>query len=143
MGDGMAFTPLFLAIAAIVALAVGFGAGSYLSGQGAGQGTGGPPQGNGLTIADRNFIVNVANLQMDQLLQSTAAQAAGLDWCTAGGGQWVTQTRQAALNVTAEQAMQLQRQGAQVQRLQDGNYVAAVLLYDRGSCVAIPTSGGG
>lgn len=141
MGDGTTLTPLFVAIIAIVALVAGFAGGNYLAGQ---QGSGaGQQQAVGLTLDDRNFIVTVANLQMGQITQATALQSAQLDWCTAGGGQWFTQARQAALPVTEQQAQQLRQQGANVQQLQDGNYVAAVILVDRGSCVAIPTNTGG
>src|SRR3989344_6817025 len=109
MDDGMKISPLGFAIGTIIALAIGLGAGMYFSGQGAAQ----PAQGSsGLTLEDKNFMINVANLQIDQIVNATAQQSVLLDWCTAGGGQWFPLTQNSAVNVTSQQAQQLKDQGA-------------------------------
>src|SRR3989344_991050 len=125
MNGGMAFTPLVLLIGIVVALVVGFVGGSVLAGQNeAGMQGGSVGAGGDLTLSDKNFIVNVANLQMAQITDATARQSVLLDWCTAGGGQWFPLTQNSAVNVTPEQAAQLRAQGATAQQLSDGNFVA-------------------
>ncbi|GEM_PF-6546828 len=129
-----------IALVLVAGLVAGYAAGNFapLSPQGqpgtdAGTGSGFTTK---LSNDDRNFFVQVANAQVGLMAQ----QAATVDWCTAGGGLWLTQQRQGQVPVTAEQAQQLQRQGAQVVQ-QDGNFLATVVLFDRGSCVVVPTKG--
>lgn len=124
-----------IVVALVVGLAIGYLASNYFAG--------GQQQvaSSGLTVEDKNFLVSVANAQVDLLTRQTALQSASLDWCTASGGQWLTLTRNAQVNVTSEQAQQLQQQGAQVAQ-QDGNLLATVVLIDRSSCVIVPTQAG-
>ena len=83
---------------------------------------------------DRNFLVQVANAQVELITRLTAEQSAIVDWCTAGGGQWLTNQRQAQVNVTSQQAQQLQAQGSQVVQ-QDGNFLAQVVVLTQAGCV--------
>lgn len=118
----------------VVALVVGFAAGFLVSGQ-----TGGnvlAPQGQagaaGLSVADRNFIVNVANSQV----QLTAATLAGtIDWCQANGGQWNIVQQRGTVDVNQEAASQLQQQGVEVSKDANGNYIASVAILSRDTCI--------
>ena len=141
MDNGMKFTPLFLAIGVIVALIAGFAAGGYFAGQ---QGNGAAAQDSGLalTLEDKNFIVNVANLQIDQIARATALQAVNLDWCTANGGVWNVNQRAAQVVVNSQVAAQLEQGGADVTQSQDGNWVANVAVLSRDVCI-FPVKKGG
>ena len=126
-----------IAVVLVAGLIVGYAAGNFapLSPAQAQQGTG-----SGFTKLsndDKNFFVQVANAQVSLMAQ----QAATVDWCTAGGGLWLTQQREGQVPVTAEQAGQLQGQGGQVVQSADGKLLATVVLFDRGSCVVVPTQG--
>ena len=114
-----------LAAVVIVALAVGFGAGHFLAG---GPGS----SATSFSDTDRNFLVNVANSQIDL---TTARLAAAVDWCVANGGTWNLTQQQGTVSVNAEVAAQLEKQGADVTKDVNGNYVAKVLVAARDTCI--------
>ncbi|VVB99494.1 Uncharacterised protein [uncultured archaeon] len=122
------------AICLVLGLAIGFVAAGFV----------GPQQKAplGLSMEDKNFLVQIANSQVDLTTRLTAQQSASLDWCTASGGQWFTNARQTELAVSAQDAQQYQSKGASV-RQQDGNFFATVVLLDRGSCVVVPAKSQG
>ncbi len=123
-----------IAVALVAGLIAGYLAANYAS-----------PQGEvftKLSSEDKNFLVQIANAQVELTTTLTAQQSALVDWCTAAGGLWLTQQSQNQIPVNAQQAQQLQQQGAQVVQQQDGSIVATVMLLDRSSCVVVPTRGG-
>lgn len=134
----MAHDNKMLIIGVVVALLVGVGLG-YL----AFSMTAAKPAAIGMSDADKNFLVNIANAQVDLTTRLTALQqiqAVGLDWCTANGGQWQYITQPGTLQVTQQQAAELMKQGATVRQTQDGNYLAQVTLINQATCVVIPTA---
>lgn len=131
--SGLPLIPIVVAL--IAGLVIGFVAAGYMQPDGSGAVTTAR-----LSDEDKNFLVGVANAQVDLTTRLTAQQSAGLDWCTAGGGQWFTNQRQGQLAVTGQQAQQLQQQGGQVVQAADGNFLATVVLIDRSSCVVVPTN---
>lgn len=118
-------------IGVVVALVVGVGIG-YFGGSTI------APQKVSLNDADKNFLVQVANAQVDLTTRFTgaqAAQAAALDWCTVNGGQWNLVQQPAVIPVSAQAAQQLQSSGYIVQQSQDGNYLARVAVLNQAGCV--------
>jgi hypothetical protein len=118
----------------IVGLIVGLVAGYFLFGASV------KPAVVGLSDADKNFLINVANAQIDLTTRLTAlqqVQAVGLDWCTANNGQWQYVTQQGTLQVTPEKASELIKQGFVVRQTQDGNYLAQVTLINQAACIML------
>ena len=124
-----------IAIVAIVALIVGFVAGNYFLGQG----ENGTAQYGGFTQSDRNFLVTVANGEVELI---SARVAAIVDWCTANGGQWNIVQQNAQVPVNEQIASQLTQAGADVRQDQNGNYIANVAVLSRDTCI-FPIARGG
>ncbi len=118
----------------LISLVVGLAAGYLLFGASV------KPTYVGLSDADKNFLINVANAQIDLTTRLTALQqiqAAGLDWCTANNGQWQYVTQQGTLQVSPQQASELIKQGVVVRQTQDGNYLAQVTLINQAACIVL------
>ena len=127
------FPVALLAIALVIGLVAGYVGAGFMS-PGAGQGAGFTK----LSDSDKNFMVQIANAQV----QLFAQQSAEVDWCTALGGKWLTAQKQAQQPVSKADAEALQKQGAIVTQKEDGSFEATVVLLDRGSCAVLSTKGG-
>lgn len=115
---------------------IGFLASGFLAG-GAGN-SDGLVFGSRFNEADRNFLVDLANNQVNL---TALRLAPGLDWCTASGGQWNVTRQQGQVNVSEEIARQLGQSGADVTQTENG-WVANVAVLTRDQCI-FPIAKGG
>ncbi len=149
--------PVMLAAVALIAgLAIGFVAAGYVAANYSGGGgsvivnndnflvgSSGQKVFTSLSNEDKNFLVQMANAQVDLTTRLTAQQSASVDWCTALGGKWLTSQNQSEQPVSAQDAQLIQQSGGKVTQNQDGTFTATVVLLDRSSCAVLPTTQAG
>lgn len=130
----MQFDEKVFVLGVVVAVLLGFGLGYFAFGSNSQQ-----VSKAALSEEDKNFLIGIARDQIDLTTRLTALQAANIDWCTANNGQWNYITQQATLPISKDQASVFLQQGANVQQLPDGNFVAQVLVLVQNGCILIPT----
>ena len=122
---------VIIALAAIAGIVVGLVASPLVFGEQQGKEENTVLPKAGLANEDKNFLVNIANSQVDL----TTAKVAAMDWCTINGVTWNIKQQRGQLQVATEVVDQLKAQNVDVVQLADGNWAASVLVVARDVCM--------
>lgn len=125
---------LKFAVLVVIALVVGFILGGFFPLFGSASDSGSEPAPEfSLSMDDKEFLVELANSQVDLTAAKTAAVS---DWCTSNGGVWNESYQRGELEVSEDIVPALEGQGVTVTE-RDGKFYASVVLVTRNGCIFV------